>query len=127
AFANAERTLIRLKEAIEIKLGLAISDDSLRNSICIFNQNRQLIRHLYELRRDRKIKLSSAQMQSVLKSSMVMDKAEHNRLLAELVAIVERNPVDATADGSVPLYLSGHLCHATKPRILRSEERRVGK
>ncbi|MCK9505999.1 MAG: 2-hydroxyacyl-CoA dehydratase family protein [Porticoccaceae bacterium] len=118
SFENAERTLIRLKEAIEGKLGATISDDSLRNSICVFNKNRQLIRRLYELRRDRRIRLSAVHMQAILKSSMVMDKAEHNSLLAELVASLERNPVDPTADGSVPLYLSGHLCHATKPRIL---------
>lgn len=116
SFENAERALRRLIEGVEEALGVSIRDEDLSASIRLFNENRGLIRRLYDLRRSGEIDLKASELQHVVKSSMVMDKAEHNALLRELVASVG---VGADARGRrVPLYVSGHLCQAPKVAIL---------
>lgn len=113
---NSMRALDRLIEGIEETLGVTITEDDLRASIREFNENRQLIRRLYELRRTGAIRLRASHMQYIVKSSMVMDKAEHNALLRQIVDSVE--PGADTLGGGLPVYVSGHLCQAPKPEVL---------
>ncbi len=117
SFENAERSLRRLIEGIEEELDVVIDEDRLRASIRLFNENRRLIRELYDLRRAGAIRLSSLEMQHVVKSSMVMDKGAHNALLSELVAAVKTEGAGSRVSG-VPVYLSGHLCQAPKLDVL---------
>jgi benzoyl-CoA reductase subunit C len=120
SFDNAERALRRLIEGLESELDIVIDEPALHASILLFNENRRLMRELYELRRAGTLQISSLALQHVVKSSMVMDKAEHTALLRQLVAQLR------TAGGSrargVPVYLSGHLCQAPKLDILRMIE-----
>jgi len=113
---NSIKTLRSFQEDLEELLDVSISESKLRNSIRIFNENRQLIRTIYDLRRSGAISLRATQMQNIVKSSMVMDKEEHNALLRELLPVLEKNA--SKARGFLPLYVSGHLCHAPKPEIL---------
>ena len=113
---NSMQALRRLIDGIEETLGVTITEDDLRASIRAFNENRQLIRHLYGLRRTGKLRLRASQMQAIIKSSMVMDKAEHNALLRH---ITEALGDEAEISGrGLPVYLSGHLCQAAKPAVL---------
>jgi benzoyl-CoA reductase subunit C len=121
SFENAERTLRRLIEGIEEELDVTIDEDKLRASIRAFNENRQLMRQLYDLRRAGAVRISSLEMQYVVKSSMVMDKAEHTALLRELVAAVRQGRAGGRTDG-VAVYLSGHLCQAPKLEVLQMIE-----
>ena len=120
SFENAERTLRRLIEGIEDELGVSIDENALRASIALFNRNRQLIRELYDLRRDGRVTISSLNMQHVVKSSMILDKAEHNAMLETLLDWA-RSGTGGRPRG-VPVYLSGHLCHAPKLDLLRTIE-----
>jgi benzoyl-CoA reductase subunit C len=112
---NSVKTLRALIEDMEEVLGVSITEDALRNSICVFNENRRLIRNLYQLRRTGAVNLRASQMQHIVKSSMVMRKDEHNALLRELTASLDHG---APAKSKVPLYVSGHLCQAPRPEIL---------
>ena len=113
---NSIQTLRSFQEDLEELLDVSISESDLRRSIGIFNENRQLIRKIYDLRRSGAIKLRATQMQSIVKSSMVMDKEEHNALLRELLPLLQKS--DGKTSGVLPLYVSGHLCHAPRPEIL---------
>lgn len=115
SFPNAERTLRTCIEDIEEQLGTTVTEDALRASIVLFNENRQLIRELYDLRRGG-ARVTGGQMQAVVKSSMVMDKADHTALLRDVVA--EARALSVGADRAVPVYASGHMCHAPKPELL---------
>jgi len=112
---NAVHILRRLSDGLESQLGVSFSEDSLRASIGLFNENRGLVRELYALRRAGQVRLSAAEMQHIVKSSMVMDKATHTALLRQLLAELPRSAAPA---GQLPLYLSGHLCQAVKPELL---------
>jgi bcr-type benzoyl-CoA reductase subunit C len=111
SFENAERTLRRCIEDIEAQLGVSVQEDDIAASVRLFNENRRLIRELYARRRAGEIALSGREMQMIVKSSMVMDKAEHTARLRELAAGGEPS-------AGMPVYVSGHMCHAPKPEIL---------
>lgn len=113
---NAVRILRRLVDGLEETLGVTVTEDALHASIALFNENRQLIRNLYAQRRAGTVSLSASEMQHIVKSSMVMDKAEHNVMLHALTAALQGTG-DANV-GKVPLYLSGHLCQAPKLEVL---------
>ena len=85
AVEQARETFRQLKRELEEVIGTEITLESIRASIKIFNRNRALIRRLYELRRAGKLALSSAQLQHIVKSSMVMDKQSHTALLERLL------------------------------------------
>ncbi|AYH43565.1 benzoyl-CoA reductase [Azoarcus sp. DN11] len=113
---RARESFVGLKKVLEELVGNAIDDDALRSSIRLFNKNRRLIRHIYELRRTGRVALTAREMQYIVKSSMVMDKAEHTALMEALVAELERDR--STAPAGVRVHLSGHFCQAPKPEIL---------
>ncbi len=105
-----------LKAELEDFVGRPVADDALHASVRLFNRNRQLIRRLYEMRMSGAVALSATQMQAVVKSSMIMDKAEHTALLESLVEAIERHP-EPSPQG-IRLHLSGHFCQAPKREIL---------
>lgn len=105
-----------LKRELEELVGHTVTDAAIHASIRIFNQNRQLIRRIYDLRRQGKIGLTSREMQHIVKSSMVMDKEKHNALLESLVSDLESRQLGPGR--GVRLHLSGHFCQAPKLELL---------
>src|SRR3984893_7997629 len=113
---RAKESFSGLKRELEELAGHGIEADALHASIRLFNKNRQMIRRIYELRRLGRIGLTSRQMQHIVKSSMIMDKAEHNALPEPLLEHLESSP--ATKQRGVRLHLSGHFCQPPKLEIL---------
>jgi benzoyl-CoA reductase subunit C len=108
-------TFAQLWKELEALTGAPVSAEAVRASIRLFNRNRAQTRALYELRRRGEAAISGRAMQAVVKSSMVMDRQEHVDLMDRLLKDLPRR---APGRGSVPLYLSGHMCHAPKPEII---------
>ncbi|WP_207771023.1 2-hydroxyacyl-CoA dehydratase subunit D [Kumtagia ephedrae] len=113
---RSEESFSKLKAELEDFTGAPVADAALHASIRLFNRNRGLIRRLYQMRKTGAAPLGSVEMQHVVKSSMVMDKAEHTQLLEALIEQVENAP--AAAARTVRLHLSGHFCQAPKPEVL---------
>ncbi|MGB6243359.1 MULTISPECIES: 2-hydroxyacyl-CoA dehydratase family protein [Gordonia] len=105
-----------LVKDIEHTTGTAITSEAVSASIAAFNENRRLLRDLYELRRSGRVRITPTQVQTLVKSSMVMDIDEHTAALKQILA--ELSPSDEAAEDVVRLHLSGHFCHAPKPEIL---------
>ncbi|MFC0448132.1 2-hydroxyacyl-CoA dehydratase subunit D [Rhodococcus jostii] len=91
-----------------------ISDADLARSIDIFDTNRRLMRAIFENRRSGDAALTSAQLQVLVKSSMIMDKEEHSELLRQVTAGLNFVP----RNDRIRVHLSGHFCHAPKPELL---------
>ena len=108
-------TFAQLWKELEALTGAPVSAEAVRASIRLFNRNRAQMRALYDLRRRGEVAISGRAMQAVVKSSMVMDRQEHVDLMDRLLKDLPRR---APGHGSVPLYLSGHMCHAPKPEII---------
>ncbi|MGX6446539.1 2-hydroxyacyl-CoA dehydratase subunit D [Patulibacter sp. S7RM1-6] len=105
---------------IEELCDTTVTPEALRASIAAFNRNRRLLRRVYELRRTGRTALSASDMQTLVKSSMVMDKDEHSAVLAGLVERLELGAT--TAPERVRLHLSGHFCQAPSPALLDAIE-----
>ncbi len=105
-----------LQSQLEELCGESISKEALARSIRLFNRNRQLLRQVYDLRRSGRTQITSAQMQMLVKSSMVMDIEEHTAMVSGLLASLQ-----AQSDSNpalVRLHLSGHFCHGPRPELL---------
>jgi benzoyl-CoA reductase/2-hydroxyglutaryl-CoA dehydratase subunit BcrC/BadD/HgdB len=113
---RSEESFAALRAELEDLMGAPVPDAALHDSIRLFNRNRVLIRKLYDMRKTGKAPLRAAEMQHVVKSSMIMDKAEHTALLEQLVALHEQ--AAPPAQPGMRLHLSGHFCQAPKPEIL---------
>ncbi|MFC4948648.1 2-hydroxyacyl-CoA dehydratase subunit D [Pseudonocardia sp. GCM10023141] len=94
--------------------GSPITETALARSIALSNENRRLLRGLFAARRAGNAALSAPQVQALVKSSMVMDLAEHTVLLRRVLAGLGTVP----RDGRIRIHLSGHLCHAPRPELL---------
>lgn len=106
----------KVKEQLEILCGAPLTVEALSNSIRLYNQNRQLLRKVYGLRKAGRIKITPRQMQILVKSSMAMPIEEHTEILKTLVPLLEaQQPGNSDA---IKLHLSGHMCHAPRPEIM---------
>lgn len=105
-----------LKAELEDFMGAKIEDAALHASIKLFNRNRQMIRERYQMRKAGTVRLSATEMQHIVKSSMIMDKADHNALLDSRLAWVKAHP--EPKDTGIRLYLSGHFRQTPKREVL---------
>jgi bcr-type benzoyl-CoA reductase subunit C len=105
-----------LQAEVEEIVGVTVTADSLGHSIRLFNENRALLREFYALRVAGKLRITASQMQTLVKSSMVMDIEEHTALLTNVLSGLDPETV---APGSlVRMHLSGHFCAPPKPELL---------
>lgn len=116
--AEARKMMRAFLDEVGEFAGAPITDEALADSIALFNENRRLLRELFAARRAGDACFTSEEMQILVKSSMVMDKAEHTAALREVIAAA----AVTARDDRIRIYLSGHLCHAPKPELLRTIE-----
>jgi benzoyl-CoA reductase/2-hydroxyglutaryl-CoA dehydratase subunit BcrC/BadD/HgdB len=90
------KELQRFKTHLEEFAG-EISNDSLKNSIEIYNENRKLLKELYEKRKEGH--LSAVVVDHIMKASMTMEKEEHSELLKKFLEDI-------------------NLCKNSNPRLL---------
>ncbi|MCX8126176.1 MAG: 2-hydroxyacyl-CoA dehydratase family protein, partial [Dehalococcoidia bacterium] len=79
----------RFKEHFEEFLGFRITDEALRRSIEVMNEQRSLMRRLYELRKKERPPVSGAETMEVLDASFRMTKERFNQWLKEYLAELE--------------------------------------
>lgn len=105
-----------IKKDLEQFVGKEISDESLRESIRIYNKNRSLMRKVYKLRSENPWLLNSIELMAIVKSSMIMPKEEHNAMLESLLPKLEQKKQPKKK--GVRVFLSGSLCGAPKKEVL---------
>ena len=75
----------RLKKSLEVCTGTIIKEDSIWRSIQIYNENRKMLRELYEMGRQDPGIVTNRQRFEAIKSSMFYPKEGHNELLKKLL------------------------------------------
>ncbi len=103
--------LVRFKDSLEDFSGKQISNEALRHSIEVYNENRALLKKVYELRRRSPSLISGSEAQEVVISSMLMPKEQHNRLLAQLLERIEAR--DDSPKQGVRLFISASILDNT--------------
>jgi bcr-type benzoyl-CoA reductase subunit C len=106
----------KLRAQMSDIVGHPIEDAAITNSIKVYNKNRALLRKIHDMRHANPGLIKARDMQAVVMSSMVMLKEENNEMLLRLIDELEKAE-PAKLEG-VPVFLSGHLCHAPKIEIL---------
>lgn len=105
-----------LRVEVEEIVGTTVTPEALAVSIRLFNENRRLLREFYELRRSGRVRITASQMQTLVKSSMVMDIEEHSALLRSILGALV--PEEYAPDALVRIHLSGHFCAPPRPELL---------
>lgn len=114
--------LERFKASLEKFAGREISDDDLRRSIEIYNENRRLLRRFYEFRRKNPGILRAREVMAVVWSSMLVPKEEHSSWLRELLSELEGRHEELLKErrvkGDLKVVLTGALCQTPQFEIL---------
>jgi bcr-type benzoyl-CoA reductase subunit C len=115
--------LERFKASVGGFVGKEIDDESLQKSIDVYNENRDLMKRLYDLRRQRPGLITLREMVDVTLAGMLMPKEDHNELLKKLLeALTDRKPPIPDANSRVRLVLTGSLCEVPPAELLELTE-----
>ncbi len=107
-----EAELGRLRTELEAFAGRSISDEDLKQSIRVYNENRGLMRDLDRIRTEDPAFLSAVHMTDLLLASCFLPREEHSGLLRSLLAA----RTDAGGSGPVPEQTVSVLLTGVMPR-----------
>jgi benzoyl-CoA reductase subunit C len=107
AYKYLTSELQAFQKAIEGWTGLKISNEALDNSIEIYNKNRRLLRQIFDLRRAKHPPISGLDAMYLALSSQVVDKAEHNAMLEQLLQRLQARVPDGNGNSHIRLMLIG--------------------
>jgi benzoyl-CoA reductase subunit C len=101
------KNLADSKKSLEDFSGKPISDNTLRNSINVYNENRVLLERIYSLRKKNPSIVKGSQAQAIVIASMLMPKEEHNKILSSLIKDLET--IQVKPDHRVNLFISASI------------------
>ena len=102
--------------------GQAISDDALRNSIAVYNENRAAIRELYQARSRQPWFFPISEVYPVLRAGNVLPPEEHTGLLRQYLQLAHRQADRHERDQS-RVVLVGMFCEQPPLGLLLTLER----
>ncbi|HXX09806.1 MAG TPA: benzoyl-CoA reductase subunit C [Pseudolabrys sp.] len=112
--------LTELRHDLGALRGKPITDDELRNSIAVYNENRQLIRELYKFRADRPWQAPAAEVYLMVRAGLVLPVEEHTAFLREYLAAAraEERPMR----DNCRIVLTGMFCEQPPLNLIKSLE-----
>ena len=108
----------RLKRCIEEIAGRSVTDDDLRNSLNVFNQNRALLRELYAIKRDTPWLLSVDEAYSLLCVGGMIHREEHNEMLRAVLPLIRERSVKR--QDKIRVVFEGGFCEQPPFDLLRT-------
>jgi benzoyl-CoA reductase subunit C len=98
----------RIAGMIEEITGTPITDDSLRNSIEVFNENRRLLRDLYQIRRETPWQIGLTDSYLLMAAAGAMPRERHNELLGRALPIIKAR--DNHPQDKLRIVFEGGFC-----------------
>jgi benzoyl-CoA reductase subunit C len=111
----------RLKRSIEEITGEPITNETLRNSIGVFNENRTLLRKLYAIKRDAPWLVSADEVYVLVALAGLIPREEHNALLRTLLPQIEAR--ETRAQDKVRVVFEGGFCEQPPLDLIRAISR----
>jgi benzoyl-CoA reductase subunit C len=108
----------RLKRDIETIAGRAVSDDDLRNSIQVFNENRRLLRRLYAIKRETPWLLAADEAYVLMSVGGMIPREEHNELLRAVLPLLRAR--DARPKDRIRVVFEGGFCEQPPFDLIRA-------
>ena len=114
------RELEELREGLEGVSGSKISDDALRASIAVFNENRRLVREVYAARAREPWLAPASEVYLVMRAGMVLPVEEHTRLLRDYLAAIRAEP--RPQRDNCRIVLNGVFCEQPPLSLIKAIE-----
>jgi len=77
------------KKEVEKWIGKKITDKDLKDAIEVYNENRRLMKKLYELRKKDNPPITGEEVMEIVIAMQMTDKVEHNKMLKDLIKKLE--------------------------------------
>lgn len=112
--------LNELRHGLEKLGGHTISDDDLRNSIRVYNENRRLVNEVYDLRAAEPWKVPASETYLLMRAGMVLPVEEHNQMIRDYLEAVraEERPLR----DNCRIIINGSFCEQPPLNLIRSIE-----
>ncbi|HVO34874.1 MAG TPA: 2-hydroxyacyl-CoA dehydratase [Gemmatimonadales bacterium] len=108
----------RLRRTVERVAGRAVTDDDLRRSIAVFNENRALLRELYTLKRETPWLVRADEAYVLVAVGGLIPREEHNALLTTVLPLLRVRPMKRL--DKVRVVFEGGFCEQPPLDLLRA-------
>ena len=108
----------RMLGDIEEVMGLQVSDEALRASIAVFNENRRLMRELYDIKRETPWLLPIHEAYVLVSVGGLIFREEHNELLRTVLPLIKAR--DAKKQDNMRVVFEGGFCEQPPLDLLRA-------
>ncbi|EJW11407.1 Benzoyl-CoA reductase subunit BadD [Rhodovulum sp. PH10] len=112
--------LKELRDGLGTLTGRKISDDDLKRSIALYNENRRLVREVYAFRARAPWKAPTSEIYLLMRAGLMMEVEEHNRLLVAYLAAAEAE--DRPKRDNVRVAVYGSFCEQPPLNLIKSLE-----
>jgi len=107
----------RMRGDIEAVAGRKITDDDLRASIALFNENRALLRELYDIKRETPWLVGAHEAHCLMAVGGTIPREEHNELLKTVLPMIRKQP--NTRQDRIRVVFEGGFCEQPPIELLR--------
>jgi benzoyl-CoA reductase subunit C len=98
----------RIAGVIEDIVGRPVTDDALRVSIALFNENRRLLRELYRIKRETPWLVSCVEAYLLTRAAALMPREEHSELLRRALPLIRAR--GAKPQDKIRVVFEGGFC-----------------
>ena len=116
-YANEMR---ELRDGLAKLAGREVSDDDIRRSIAVYNENRRWVNRVYDFRSDFPWKAPSAEVYLLMRAGMVLPPEEHTLLMREYLAAAEA--ANRPMRDNCRVVLTGAFCEQPPLSLIKSLE-----
>ena len=107
----------RLKRLVEEVSGKTITDDDLNKSIGVFNENRRLLRELYDIKRESPWLIAAEDAYALVSLAGMMPREEHNEMLETLLPMIRER--DTKREDRIRVVFEGGFCEQPPFDLIR--------
>jgi len=112
--------LEELREGLEGVCGRKITDDDIRRSTAIYNENRRLVEEVYSFRAAAPWKAPSFEVYLLMRAGMVLPVEEHTQLMQDYLAAAEAE--DRPMRDNCRIIVQGSFCEQPPLNLVKSIE-----
>ncbi len=112
--------LMELKQGLEGICGREISDDDIRRSIALYNENRALVNALYDFRARQPWKAPAWEVYLLTRAGMTLPVESHSRLIRDYLSAAEAE--DRPMRDNCRIILQGSFCEQPPLNLIKSIE-----
>lgn len=107
----------RIRRVTQEVAGTEITDEGLRESIVVFNENRRLIRELYDIKRETPWLVAAEDAYALVALAGMIPREEHNELLGTLIPMIKER--DLKREDRIRVVFEGGFCEQPPFDLIR--------